>query len=80
MDRSTQQQSKPAPRNAEQIEPQVLPDIATQAHPSVPAQPAVGAGDNALQNVLPEIKELAQKVGGYKKLSELANALDEMDK
>jgi hypothetical protein len=80
MDRSTRQQPKPATDGAERIEPQVLPDIATQAHPSVPAEPAVGAGGNPLQGVLPEIKELAQKVGGYRKLSELANALDEMDK
>ena len=43
MDRSTQQSPRPAAFDAERIEPQVLPDIATQAHPSVPAQPAVGA-------------------------------------
>jgi hypothetical protein len=80
MNRSTQQQPTTAAGDAGRIEPQVLPDIATQAHPSVPAEPAVGAGDNSLQNVLPEIKDLAQKVGGYKKLSELANELDEMCK
>jgi hypothetical protein len=80
MAQATQVQSKPAAFDDQRIDAQVLPDIATQAHPSVPAQPAVGAGDNALQNVLPEIKELAQKVGGYRKLAELANALDEMEK
>jgi hypothetical protein len=80
MDQSTQKQPRPAALGAEPIDSQVLPDIATQAHPSVPAEPAVGAGENPLQNVLPELKELAQKVGGYRRLSELANALDEMDK
>ena len=80
MDQSTQEQPRPAALGAERIDSQVLPDIATPAHPSVPAEPAVGAGDNPLQNVLPELKELAQKVGSYKKLADLANALDEMDK
>jgi hypothetical protein len=77
MEQSTQE--LPLPRGPdERIDAQVLPDIATQAHPSVPAEPAVGAGDHQLQNVLPEIKELAQKVGGYKKLSELVNTLEAM--
>jgi hypothetical protein len=78
MDRTTHEQPTSVAVNAEHIDAQVLPDVATQAHPSVPAQPAVGAGEHQLQNVLPELKELAQKVGGYKKLSELAHALDEM--
>jgi hypothetical protein len=72
-------QRLPAPATGdERIDAQVLPDIATQAHPSVPAEPEVGGGDNQLQNVLPELKELAQKVGGYKKLSELVNTLEAM--
>jgi hypothetical protein len=50
-----------------------------------PREPNVGdntpeAGDKMLQNVLPEITEVAQKVGGFKKLSELADMLDEMGK
>ena len=38
------------------------------------------AGDKLLQDVLPEITEVAQKVGGFKKLSELADVLDGMGK
>ncbi len=38
------------------------------------------AGENLLQNVLPEIRELARKVGGYKRLAEIAQSLHEGEK
>ena len=38
------------------------------------------AGDTKLQDILPEITEVAQKVGGFKKLSELAATLAKMGK
>ena len=70
---------------AEQIELVVLPDVSTQAHPSARTDEPVGtgalsAGEEQLQKVLPEFTALAQKVGGFKKLAEIANALDEMGK
>jgi hypothetical protein len=33
-----------------------------------------------LQDLLPEIQELAQKIGGYKQLAELAKTLGERSK
>jgi len=58
----------------------VYPDVSPQAHPtgSVAPQsgPSVGtAGTDQLQKVLPEINEIAQKVGGFKKLAEIAGTL-----
>jgi hypothetical protein len=35
------------------------------------------AGPDQLHKVLPEINEVAQKVGGFKKLSEIADTLDQ---
>jgi hypothetical protein len=61
--------------------PAVLPDVAAQPHPQGHAQlPAGEAGEGHLQSVLPEISEVAQKVGGYKKLAEIADTLDGMGK
>jgi hypothetical protein len=48
-----------------------------QAQPQQPAtatQPPT-TGQTTLQQVLPEIKEVAQKVGGFKQLGELASTL-----
>jgi hypothetical protein len=68
------------------VAPLGVPDVATQAHPTDDpiVAPSVGnasgGGDEQLQNLLPEINEIAQKVGGYKKLSEIADTLDQMGK
>ena len=69
------------------VDPVVLPDVATgrpffSVEP-IPPKPDVGdnsseAGETKLQDLLPEINELAQKVGGFKKLSEIADTLDKM--
>ena len=57
----------------------VLPDVATQPHPvGHVASPADGNGGE-LQRVLPEVAEAASKVGGYKKLAEIADTLNQMD-
>jgi hypothetical protein len=63
----------------------ILSYVATQGHPSAPAEPNMGdnsseAGERKLQDVLPAINEVAQKVGGFKKLSEIADLLDDMGK
>jgi hypothetical protein len=41
--------------------------------------PPTEADTNRLQEVLPEIKDLAQKVGGMKNLAEIAEALEEAE-
>ncbi len=76
-------QVQPDAGHEERADPAVLPDVATQAHSSAPTADPVGtgtppAGDEQLQKVLPEITEVAKKVGGFKKLSEIADTLDEM--
>ena len=82
MARVEETQSPPAAGHAEPVDPVVVPDVATQAHPTGHAGAGVGgndpqAGENQLQQVLPEITEVAQKVGGFKKLSEIADTLDQ---
>lgn len=82
---TTKPQVQPEADHAERVDPVVLPDVATQARPSVPGIDPVGtgtppAGEEQLQKVLPEITEVAQKVGGFKKLSEIAETLGEMGK
>jgi len=60
-------------------DPVVLPDVATSPHPTAPSTPpatsAAGAG-GTLQEVLPEVSAAARKVGGFKRLSEIAAELD----
>jgi hypothetical protein len=62
----------------------VLPDVATHAHPtghaSEPnsAENAPEAGETQLQDVLPEINQLAQRVGGLKKLAKIVETLEAM--
>ncbi len=63
-------------------DPVVVPDVATEPHPvghpgPQPGTNGPGGGEGQLQNVLPEISEVAQKVGGYKKLAEIADNLDQ---
>ncbi len=63
-------------------EPVVLPDVATAPHPTTPATgqaPAdvPKAGEGVLEEALPAVSEAARKVGGFKKLSEIAGQLGE---
>jgi hypothetical protein len=65
-------------------EPVVLPDVATGPHPTRPAAgqaPAdvPAAGQGVLQVALPAVNEAARKVGGFKKLSEVAGQLGETE-
>jgi hypothetical protein len=67
------------------VEPVEVPDVATQAHPAAVVDAdfkgnSSEAGQTKLQDVLPEINDLAKKVGGFKKLAKIANDLDEMNK
>jgi hypothetical protein len=61
--------------------PAVLSDVATEPHPTAHAVPAPpgnspATGNERLQEILPEINKLAQKVGGIKKLAEIIQQLD----
>jgi hypothetical protein len=63
----------------------ILSFVATQCHPLAHAEPNIGdnsseAGERKLQDVLPAINEVAQKVGGFKKLSEIVDLLHDMGK
>ena len=59
----------------------LFPDVTTQAHPEPNlSDNSSQVGEEKLQNVLPQITELAKKVGGFKKLAEIAENLDEMGK
>jgi hypothetical protein len=84
MARKAKAQAQPDAGHAQPVDPVLLPDVATQAHPSAPAQPqgdnAPEAGEMKLQDVLPEINDVAQKVGGFKKLAEIADTLGDMGK
>ncbi|HWG42874.1 MAG TPA: hypothetical protein VN688_08825 [Gemmataceae bacterium] len=63
------------------IDPVMLPDVATEPHPSTQAvPPEQGVGQGLLQATLPEIQELAKKVGGFKNLSDIAEQLDQASK
>jgi CBS domain-containing protein len=57
------------------------PAHAPTVAPEVQALPAVGkdqpgGAQHRLQDVLPEVKDVAQKVGGFKQLAEIAETLD----
>jgi hypothetical protein len=64
----------------ERPEPVVLPDVATAPHPTphtdAPLPTETGTGDGVLQEALPEITAAARKVGGFKRLAEIAGQLD----
>ena len=73
------------PRTGHVTDPVVLPDVSTQPHPATGSDDSVGIGitpapEEQLQKVLPEITGIAQKVGGFKRLSEIADTLDKMGK
>ena len=73
-------QSQPQAAHAERIDPIRPLDAAAATSTTSPDAPAAGAGANALQNVLPEIQELARKVGGYRKLAEIVGTLEQTGK
>lgn len=58
-------------------------DNTTRPNPSAasPAAPPTAASPNTeadrLEQVLPQIRDLAAKVGGYRKLAEIARQLDQ---
>ncbi len=67
--------------NKEDVAPAPVP--AAHAQPIDPVAETLQGGGPAdpgrLQEVLPEIKDLAQKVGGMKNLAEIAETLDRAD-
>jgi hypothetical protein len=73
-------QAKPGAARTEPIVAVASPDVnqssQTSAAGATPAGPAPGVGDGLLQDLLPEISALAQKVGGFKRLAEIAAQLD----
>ena len=75
-----QQTAAQAARPDDRIEPVVLPDVATEPHPRTHSAATSGnvpdVGPDLLQGILPEIHEVARKVGGFKRLSEIASQLD----
>ena len=63
--------------HAEGSVPIALVDVVPQARDMSQGQPdAEGAGNGLLQELLPEITELARKVGGFRRLAEIAAQLD----
>jgi hypothetical protein len=50
--------------------------VAAPAVESAPEAPTHGVGEGLLQDLLPEISAIARKVGGFKKLAEIATELD----
>jgi hypothetical protein len=63
-------QSQPQAAHAQPVDPVV--DTLQGAGVDAPA-----AGSDCLQEVLPEIKDLAQKVGGMKHLADIAETLEQ---
>ena len=85
MTRTTKDQVQAAVAHPQPVDPVIRSYVATQGHPPAPAGPNMvdnssEAGERKLQDVLPAINEVAQKVGGFKKLSEIADLLDDMGK
>lgn len=62
-------------------DPVMTPEVATKTDPTnhaVMALPgdAPSAGEGLLQEALPAVSEAARKVGGFRRLSEIAGQLD----
>jgi hypothetical protein len=66
-----EQTHQPQPESAPARTGQIGADSA--ARPASPANP--NTEGNRLEQLLPQIRDLAQKVGGYDKLAELAREL-----
>ena len=67
-------QSQPESAHAQPVDP-----VAHALEGVADADQAPRTDPNRLQEVLPEIKDLAQKVGGMKKLAEIAETLEEVE-
>ena len=77
--------ARPEDGQAQPVAPPVRPEVTAQPHPVGHAEPPLSGnstegGEGRLQDVLPAISDVAQKVGGYKKLAEIADTLDKMGK
>lgn len=73
--------ARAGPAAPPEITPLEVTVSASEPHPSAPVAPqpqedAAEAGEAVLQEVLPELTALARKVGGFKRLAELAAQLD----
>jgi hypothetical protein len=77
MNQQVNRQASPA---TDRANPVVLPDVANPPHPTPHPNeafpPDEGEGATVLEDALPEITEAARKVGGFKRLSEIAAQLD----
>jgi hypothetical protein len=69
-------QAQPQAAHAQPVDP--VADALQGAADGEPGQ-APSSDPNQLQEVLPEIKDLAQKVGGMKKLAEIAETLEQTE-
>jgi len=69
---------RPAPALNPPLEPAVLSDVPTAPRSTADPLPQANAEPNGkqLEDVLPEITRLAAKVGGYRRLAEIATQLD----
>lgn len=75
--------ARPESDRARPVAPARPPQVAAQPHPAGHAEPPLSGnstegGEGRLQDVLPDISDVAKKVGGYKKLAEIADTLDKM--
>jgi hypothetical protein len=76
MENSHGSQSQPQAAHAQPVDP-VADALQGVAEGEPEQEPA--SGSTRLQEVLPEIKELAQKVGGMKRLAEIAETLQQAE-
>jgi hypothetical protein len=53
-----------------------IPDGTLQAAPVAPPVAPPEGGTDKLERILPQLRELAQKVGGFGKLGEIVQQLD----
>ncbi len=59
----------------------LLPDSPDALQPQAVAPPVAPpkGGDDTLERILPQLKELAQKVGGFGKLADIARELERQE-
>jgi len=80
MDKPSDGRVGPEAVRAEPAIPVLPPDVVTEPHPvSHPRGDPAGAGQGVLQEALPEIAEVARKVGGFKRLAEIAGQLSQAE-
>ncbi len=72
--------TRPEAARTEPIIADASPNVNTSSHASAAGAPQeperARVGEELLQDMLPEITALAQKVGGFKRLAEIAAELD----